>query len=118
MPEPLIAFARLFEENRDGWNRRLQQFRQEGKRTVVWGTGGKGITFLNALDPGDVVPYVVEINPDKQGKYTPGTGHLIAPPEHLASDPPDTVIITNALYEREMRQQARDVGVECEFLIA
>ena len=43
---------------------------------------------------------------------------VIASPEHLASDPPDTVIITNALYEREMRQQARDIGVECEFLIA
>ena len=84
----------------------------------MWGTGGKGITFLNSLDTSDVVAYVVEINPDKQGKYTPGTGHPIVSPEHLASEPPDTIIITNALYEREMRQQAHDIGVDCEFLIA
>ena len=100
------------------WTERFEAYQKSGRRAVVWGTGGKGITFLNSLETHDVISYVVEINPDKQGKYTPGTGHLIASPEHLASDPPDTVIITNALYEREMRQQARDIGVECEFLIA
>jgi SAM-dependent methyltransferase len=118
LPEELARFAASHQQKLAMWDERFEALRRRGRRGVVWGTGGKGITFLNSLDTNDAISYVVEINPDKQGKYTPGTGHRIVSPEHLASDPPDTVIITNALYEREMRQQAHDIGVDCEFLIA
>jgi SAM-dependent methyltransferase len=118
LPEELARFAESHQRKLTAWTERFEAYRKSGRRAVVWGTGGKGITFLNSLDTSDVVSYVVEINPDKQGKYTPGTGHYIVPPEHLAIDPPDTIIITNALYEREMRQQAHDIGVDCDFLVA
>jgi len=118
VPEALTAFARSFEEKRDGWNRRLKRYRQEGKRAVVWGTGGKGITFLNALDAGGTIEYVVEINPDKQDKHVPGTGQLIVPPSFLAQYRPDKIIVTNALYRAEMESQARELGVDAEFLVA
>jgi hypothetical protein len=84
----------------------------------LWGTGGKGITFVNSLETAEAIPFVVEINPDKQGKYIPGTGQRIVPPEFMAEYRPDKVIITNALYEKEMKQQARDLGVDCEFHVA
>lgn len=118
LPKQLACFSKSHQRKLATWTQRFGDYRKSGRRAVVWGTGGKGITFLNSLDTSDVVSYVVEINPDKQGKYTPGTGHPIVPPEQLASEPPDTIIITNALYEREMRQQAHDIGVDCEFLIA
>jgi len=100
------------------WRERIEQFKQTGKRVVIWGTGGKGIGFLNALDTADVIRHALEINPRKHGKFVPGTGQQIVPPEFLAEYRPDVVIITNALYEREMKQQAADLGVNCEFLIA
>ncbi len=89
-----------------------------GERVVVWGTGGKGITFVNSLDTAEAIPFVVEINPDKQGKYVPGSGQGIVPPEFMADYQPDKVIITNALYEKEMKQQAKDLGVTCDFIVA
>ncbi|MGM0486082.1 MAG: class I SAM-dependent methyltransferase [Planctomycetota bacterium] len=118
MPSELLRFNESYEQKRAMWRERLENYAKAGRRAVLWGTGGKGITFLNSLDTSTVIPYVVEINPEKHGKRVPGTGQLICPPRRLAQDAPDVVIITNALYELEMRRQARDIGVECEFLVA
>ena len=118
LPNELTAFARTHSEKLATWRDRLQQFQATGKRVVVWGTGGKGISFLNALDTAELIPYVLEINPLRQGKYVPGSAQKIVPPTFLAEYRPDVVIITNALYEREMKHQAAEMGVQCEFLIA
>jgi len=118
IPADLAEFARSYWRKLATWQERIERFKQTGKRVVIWGTGGKGIGFLNALDTADVIRYALEINPRKHGKFVPGTGQEIVPPEFLAEYRPDVVIITNALYEREMKQQAADLGVNCEFLIA
>ena len=54
-----------------------------GGRTVVWGAGSKGITFLNTLHIKDEIEYVVDLNPRKQGMYIAGTGQKII--SHLTS---------------------------------
>ena len=118
IPEILHAYERAFLEKQQEWNRRLATCRNAGERVVVWGTGGKGITFLNALSEARTIEYVAEINPDKQGKYVPGTGQLIVSPEFLSHYQPHKIIITNALYEAEMKSQARKLGLNAEFLIA
>ncbi|MEM7426849.1 MAG: methyltransferase domain-containing protein [Pseudomonadota bacterium] len=118
VPGALLAFGEAFRKKLAWWNAELAQARRGGERVVVWGTGAKGITFLNALDDPEAIQFVAEINPDKQGKYVPGTGQKIVPPEFLAEYRPHKVIITNALYEDEMREQARAMGLETGFLIA
>ena len=118
LPDEIAEFAATHRRQLASWTERLAQFKQRGQRVVVWGTGGKGISFLNALGTSDLIQYVVEINPDKQGKYVPGSAQLIVPPEFLTEYQPDKVIITNPLYKQEMEQQAKDLGVSCEFLIA
>ena len=118
VPEEIAAFADHHRARITEWTSRLDEYRQVGRRVVVWGSGGKGISFLNSLPTKDVIRYVVEINPDKHGQVIPGSGQEIVPPEFLADYQPQTIIITNALYEKEMKQRARELGVECEFLIA
>ncbi len=118
LPPEIAMFGEHHRTKVADWRERLEEYRRLGQRVVVWGTGGKGISFLNTLNTQDVIEYVVEINPDKHGKFIPGSGQEIVPPEFLTRYQPDNVIITNALYEQEMKQQARDLGVECEFLIA
>lgn len=118
VPEEIAAFADHHRARVAEWTGRLEEYRQTGRRVVVWGSGGKGIGFLNALATQDVIRYVVEINPDKHGQFIPGSGQEIVPPEFLADYQPQTIIITNALYEKEMTQRANELGVECEFLIA
>ncbi len=118
LSEVLHAFDQIFNEKRELWNRRLSRYRDAGERVVVWGTGGKGITFLNSVPEAHAIEFVAEINPDKQGKYVPGTGQRIVSPEFLAEYQPHKIIITNALYEAEMKSQARELGVKAEFLVA
>lgn len=118
VPEVLLSFNQAFTEKLDLWRRRFDQFRTDGDRVVVWGSGGKGITFLNTVAGADIVEFVAEINPDKQGKFVPGSGQKIVPPEFLAEYQPHKIIITNALYQKEMKGQALDLGVNAEFLVA
>lgn len=118
LPEEIAAFANAYVERSAIWQKRLEQFKQSKERVVVWGTGGKGIGFLNALNTDGIIDYVVEINPDKQGKFVPGSGQQIMPIEFLAEYRPDKVIITNPLYRDEMQRQANELGVNPEFLIA
>lgn len=80
----------------------------QGKKVVVWGAGAKGVTFLNRLSLGvDRVPFVIDINPKKQGCYIPGTVQMIKSPLVLKSENVDVVIGMNRAYEQEIREQLR-----------
>ena len=85
---------------------------------MIWGTGGKGISFLNALETTDVVACAVDINPDRQGMFTPGTAHPIVEPARLRQIRPEVVIITNGLYEQEILRTLAELGVTADCLVA
>jgi len=81
---------------------------------VVWGAGSKGTTFLNLLDSADRIAGIVDINPNKQGKFVPCTGHPIVAPEALADLRPHHVYIMNPMYRDEIAGMLRDLGVKAE----
>ncbi len=118
LPLEITRFADAHRQALEQWSARLDRFRHEGRRVVIWGTGGKGISFLNTLDTADVVAYAVDINPDRQGMFTPGTAHPVVEPARLQQDRPDVVIITNGLYEREIVRQVDELGVTAECVVA
>ena len=72
------------------------------------------MTFLNLLKTQGSIEYVVDINPRKQGMYVAGTGQEIIPPELLPKHPPDVAIVMNPIYETEIRQVLKDLGLDCE----
>ncbi|HBI15423.1 MAG TPA: hypothetical protein DDY20_07920 [Desulfobulbaceae bacterium] len=76
-----------------------------GRRAVVWGAGSKGIAFLNSLPAGADISFVIDINPNKQGKFVPGSGQQVMGPEFLADYRPDTVFIANDIYREEIRSR-------------
>ncbi|NNJ24981.1 hypothetical protein LzC2_10430 [Planctomycetes bacterium LzC2] len=122
LPPELASFSAAHRAKRAEWSDRLAGWRSAGKTAAFWGAAGKGVTFLNSLPlaaPGDgVIGFVVDSNPDKHGRFLPGTGHPILPPAALAENPPDVVILSNALYEQEIRRQAAGLGFDGEFVIA
>jgi SAM-dependent methyltransferase len=69
-----------------------------------YSAAAKGVMFTHAAQLPLV--YVVDETPDKQGKLTPH-GIPIVPPEHLAVDPPDGVVILAWNYAREIREKLR-----------
>ena len=88
------------------------------KTVVVWGSGGKGITFLSSLPDAGIIDYVVDVNPDRQQRYIPMTGQEIIGPHRLTEIRPDLVIVTNALYQDEIASQLRELGIHCQTMVA
>ncbi len=95
-----------------GWRATLDDIREQGQRAVLWGSGSKGVAFLNKLAVTDEIGYVVDINPNKFGTYMAGTGHEIVGPSFLQEFQPDTVIIMNPIYEPEIAAQLAELGLE------
>ena len=61
---------------------------------VGYGAPGKGNTLLNHCGVrADLLAYTVDRNPHKQGMFLPGTHIPIHPPERIAADRPDYVLV-------------------------
>ena len=111
------AFEKEYAEKRAVWKSRIDGFKNNGKRIVVWGAGSKGVTFLNMLRVRDEVTNIIDLNPHKQGKYVPGTGHQVVSPEHLKNNPPDTVIVMNPIYTDEIASSLKAMNVAAEIVV-
>ena len=106
------TFAGRTGELVDGWKRRLREAAARSHRVIVWGGGSKAVAFLSAVDAGGAIGYVVDVNPRKWRTYLPSSGHLVAPPEAVRSDPPDLVVVMNPIYVEEIRRQLRGLGAD------
>lgn len=93
-----------------GWRRRLAAYKAAGKRTLLWGSGSKAVAFLTTLDLDGEVAAVVDINPFRQGKFMPKSGHPIIGPQEVAELSPDVVVIMNPIYRNEIGASLRASG--------
>jgi len=72
----------------------LIEVKNEGKSIVGYGAPGKGNTLLNYCGiRTDFLDYTVDLNPYKQGKFTPGTRIPIVSPAKIEESKPDYVLI-------------------------
>lgn len=80
--------------------------RQRGKKVAAYGAAAKGNTLLNfaGIRP-NLVAYVVDLNPAKQGKFMPGSRIPIVNEHHLQTDKPDYVLILPWNLTQEVSQQ-------------
>ncbi|MBE9554259.1 MAG: methyltransferase domain-containing protein, partial [Proteobacteria bacterium] len=66
----------------------------EGKTVAAYGAAAKGNTLLNYCGVNtDLIPFVVDRSPAKQGHYLPGSHIPIFAPEKIAGEKPDYVLI-------------------------
>ena len=87
-------FQAKAEAVKDGLLTFLLQAKQQGLRVGAYGAAAKGNTLLNfaGVRP-DLLPYVVDRSPGKQGKYMPGSRIPIVHEDHLWADKPDRIVI-------------------------
>lgn len=72
----------------------LTRIKQAGKHIAAFGAAAKGNTFLNYCGIGkDIIDFVVDSNPHKQGYYLPGSLIPIENPEMLHLSKPDYLLI-------------------------
>ena len=84
----------------------------------MWSAGAKGATFLLLVDESSRhVHSVIDVNPGKQGRFLPGTGHPIIAPSEAAANGIETVVVMNPNYAEEIRQAARSLNWEPRFLV-
>jgi hypothetical protein len=89
----------------------LLDCRADGKRVVGYGAPGKGNTLLNyAGIRSDLLEYIVDRNPYKHGRFTPGTRIPIHDPAMLAQDRPDVVLALPWNLEVELTAQLSYIG--------
>jgi cyclopropane fatty-acyl-phospholipid synthase-like methyltransferase len=112
------AFQNRYRNKIDQWAERMEQIQRTGQRAVIWGTGSKGVTFLNALRITDSIPYAVDINPRKHGFFVAGTGQEVVPPDFLRDYRPDIVVVMNRIYEQEIRSMLDSLELRSEILFA
>lgn len=88
------AFQAQANAVKDGLNLFLIEQKRLGKKVAAYGAAAKGNTLLNyaGVKP-DLLPYVCDAAPSKQGKYLPGSHIPIMAPEVLLERRPDIVLI-------------------------
>ena len=84
----------------------LLEAKRQGKAVAAYGAAAKGNTLLNyaGIRP-DLLPYVVDKNPNKQGKYLPGIRIPIVAEEHLRNNRPEYVVILPWNLKTEVMEQ-------------
>ena len=84
----------------------LLQAKADGKRVVGYGAAAKGNTLLNyaGVKP-DLLAWVADANPHKQGKFLPGSRIPIVAPERIALEQPDYMLVLPWNLLSEVTQQ-------------
>lgn len=110
LAKSVSEFRTRMPQSKKYWRDLLASFENQNQRTVIWGSGSKGVAFLNTVTNSNKIEYVVDINPYRQGTYMAGTGQEIVAPEFLKQYRPDAVIVMNAVYTDEIRRKLAELG--------
>jgi hypothetical protein len=110
LAEEAAAFGQQWHREVARWHRFVRNLHLSGP-VAVWGAGAKGTTFCNLTDPAaERIRVLIDVNPEKHGKFVAGTGHRIIGPDALGSEDPKTILVLNPNYIGEVAQHLRGLG--------
>jgi len=108
--ETYAAFGERVVRIKDDFAAFLLDAKRRGKRVAGYGAAAKATTLLNyAGARADVMPYVADKSPHKQGHFIPGVRVPIVAPDRIRADRPDYVVIFPWNVEAEIRAELADV---------
>ncbi len=110
------AYGEEVETLRLDWQARLLELGVHGK-VALWGAGAKGATFANLVDPDCfLIDCVVDLNPNKQCRHIPGTGHPIVAPAELQLRRVKSAVLMNPNYRDENLRLLAAAGIELDLI--
>lgn len=87
----------------------LTKQKANGLKISAYGAAAKGVTLLNYCGiTSDTIAYVVDLNPNKQGKLLPGCDIPIVDTKILTSNPPDILLVLAWNLSSEIKLQLKD----------
>lgn len=96
----------------------LLALKKQGHSIVGFGCSAKGSTLLNYAGINtDIMDAILDDTPEKQGKFSPGTGIPIYARNYLKSHSVDYVVILAWNFSDEIINKLRDYGYEGKFII-
>jgi SAM-dependent methyltransferase len=117
LKQSVADFPKKFQQQKERWAHLLKKLKSQGKKTVLWGSGSKGVSFLTTLETDNTIEFVVDINPFRHDFYMSGTGQKIVSPEFLADYKPDAVIVMNAIYRKEIENALQQLRISPEIFV-
>ena len=112
-------FRRNCEQSRHALKGLLFGIRSQGKRIVGYAATSKSTTILNYCGIGtDLIEYISDTTPIKQGKYSPGAHIPIRPYETFLAHYPDYALLFAYNHAREiMEKEKRFVASEGKWIV-
>jgi len=89
-----LEFARRVSQIRDDLTALVRALKKSGARIAGYGAPAKGNVLLNYCQLGtDILDYITDTTPFKQGMYTPGIHVPVFPESHFHRNPPDYALL-------------------------
>ena len=106
-----LGFQAKAEKVKDDFLEFLLTAKREGRKVVAYGAAAKGNTLLNfAGVRSDLIEFVVDRNPAKQGKFLPGSRIPIVAEECLETTKPTDIVILPWNLAGEIANQLSHAG--------
>jgi methylation protein EvaC len=108
-PETYARFKENCENSKIELKKLLTELKNNGKRVAGYGATSKSTTILNYSNIGpDLIEYICDNTPIKQGKYSPGKHIPIVPIETFKNNYPDYMVLFAYNHAKEIMEKEKD----------
>ena len=84
----------------------LESHLTQNKKVLVWGAAGNGANLLNTLQlNSSVIPFVIDKDTNKHGKFIPIMGQQIISPDEAVKLKPDVILIMSQFHRPEISKE-------------
>ena len=91
----------------------LQELKEAGACIAGYGAAAKGLSLLNYCNIGpDIISYIVDDSPLKQGRWSPGSHIPIISPKQAEGTPPDYLVLLAWNFAEQLMEQSRHLGAQ------
>jgi len=101
-PETLKNFANLIKKLKDELGSMLANYKKQGKTIAGFGAARSGTTLITQMGIGKMLDFIVDDNPEKQGKFTPGDHILVRPTNTIYEKRPDYLFILAWIHAKKI----------------
>jgi len=111
--ETYNKFAKEVEKSKEMLVKKLHELKAQNKKICGYAASSKGTVVLNYCNIGkDILDYLQDNTPTKQGLYSPGKHIPIVSPEYFHKNLPDYALLLAWNYAEEIKEKEKDSGVK------
>ena len=107
--ETFVRFAEKVNQSKSDLLRLLKKCKQEGKKVISYGASSKSTTIFNYCGIGpDLISYITDTTPEKQGKLSPGMHIPVMSPEQGFNETVDYAYLGAWNFIQEIKNKEKD----------